>query len=35
MTEEDVIAPEDAHLLVAKGATLDSINYIPGNTCLK
>ena len=27
MTEEDVIAPEDAHLLVAKGATLDSINY--------
>ena len=25
--EDEVISPEDAHLLVAKGATLDSINY--------
>ncbi len=27
LTDDDVIAPEDAHLLVAKGATLDSVNY--------
>ena len=27
MPDEDIIVPEDAHLLVAKGATLDSVNY--------
>ena len=29
LTDDEVIVPEDAHLLVAKGATLDSINYTP------
>ena len=27
LTQDEIIVPEDAHLLVAKGATLDSINY--------
>ena len=27
LTEDEIIAPADAHLLVAKGATIDSLNY--------
>ena len=29
LKEDEIIIPEDAHLLVAKGATLDSFNYTP------
>jgi len=29
LKEDEIIIPDDAHLLVAKGATLDSINYTP------
>ena len=29
LKDEEIIIPEDAHLLVAKGATLDSMNYSP------
>ncbi len=29
LQKDEIIIPEDAHLLVAKGATLDSINYKP------
>ena len=29
LKDQEVIVPEDAHLLVAKGATLDSMNYTP------
>ena len=29
LKDEEIIVPQDAHLLVAKGATLDSINYAP------
>ena len=29
LTDDEIIVPEDAHLLVAKGATLDSVQYNP------
>ena len=29
LQDDEIIVPEDPHLLVAKGATLDSINYLP------
>ena len=29
LAQDEIIVPKDAHLLVAKGATLDSINYNP------
>lgn len=29
LTPEEIIIPEDAHLLVAKGASLDSVQYNP------
>ena len=29
LTDDEIIVPEDAHLLVAKGATIDSVQYNP------